>query len=269
MRGILFALAIFLLFSVGLNAQALREVRSIPLDAWMVAMDELGNTYVVRYDNVLIRYNSKGDSTGFYRSALNGDIGVIDATNPLKILLYYPAFSKITLLDRMLTMKAEIDLRRNNIVSSTAVALASDGNLWVYDPFNAKLIKLNETGDIVRSSNDLRQEIDFVPNPVFMLERDRRVYVSDTVNGILVFDQFGTFINTLPLTGIPHFQAYGGQLVYLRGSILHSYDIQRFNEQEYSLPKSDSPILDAAIGQETLSILYKNRLVLYEWPPQK
>lgn len=247
----------------------LREIRSFLTDARLVTMDELGNTYIVRNDNVLIRYNNFGDSTGFYRSALNGDIGMVDATSPLRILLYYPAFSKIILLDRMLAMKAEIDLRRRQILSATAVALASDGNLWVYDPFNAKLLKLNEAGEIVRSSNDLRQEINFVPNPKFMLERNRRVYVSDTAQGILVFDQFSSFINTLPIKGVSRLQAYDEQLIYLRGSTLHSYDMKRFGAQEYALPNPEDSIVDAAIGPGTLSVLYQKKLAIYEWPPKK
>ena len=153
-----------------LQAQdSLRLIRSLALDARMITMDELGNTYAVRNDNTLIRYNNLGDSTGFYRSVLNGDIGMVDATNPLRVLLYYPAFSTAVLLDRMLTQKAEIDLRRRQITAATAVALASDGNLWVYDPFKAQLLKLDERGEIIRNSNDLRQQLSFVPNPQFLL----------------------------------------------------------------------------------------------------
>ncbi|MEP6930271.1 MAG: hypothetical protein ABI850_09670, partial [Flavobacterium sp.] len=60
--------------------------------------DELGNIYAIYTDNTLVRYNEKGDSTGFYRSALNGDIGSVDVTNPLRILLYYPSFNKVVLV---------------------------------------------------------------------------------------------------------------------------------------------------------------------------
>jgi hypothetical protein len=266
-------LFLFLLIScciVKLHAQdSLHIIRSIPIDARMITMDELGNTYAVRNDNTLIRYNNFGDSTGFYRSVLNGDIGMVDATNPLRVLLYYPAFSTAVLLDRMLTQKAEIDLRRKQIMSATAVALASDGNLWVYDPFKAQLLKLDERGEIIRNSNDLRQQISFVPNPSFLLERDRRVYVSDTVQGILIFDQFASYVNTLPLTGIERLQAFDQQLVYRKVNNLYSYDMKLFGEKIFPLPYSQDSIIDAVIGQNTLSVLYKNRLGIYEWPPKK
>src|ERR1700754_3885044 len=80
------------------TAQELQK--AIPADhARFMTTDELGNVYLVRQDNGLIRYNNNGDSTGNFRSIQNGDLEWIDATNPLRILLYYPAFSKVILLD--------------------------------------------------------------------------------------------------------------------------------------------------------------------------
>ena len=249
-----------------LAADSLNVIRIVPVKARMIAMDELGNTYVVRADNVLIRYDNKGDSTGFYRGVLNGDIGAIDATNPLRILLYYPAYSKVVMLDRMLSEKAVVDLRRQNILSATAVATSSDGKLWVYDPFNAKLMKLDESGEVMRSSIDLRQQVGFVPTPNFLLERDRRIYVSDLAKGILVFDQFANYITILPLKSIERFQAFDQQLVYRLGNVLHSYDLKIFADKELNLPVTESPVKDACIGPNTLSVLYEDHMAIYESP---
>lgn len=270
LRGLLCFLIVLCLPDVARAADALRLIRSVPVQARLVTMDELGNIYVVRHDNLLVRYNEQGDSTGFYRSVLNGDIQGVDATNPLRLLLYYPAFSKVVLLDRMLAVKSEIDLQRRNIFLPTAVATSSDGNLWVYDPFNARLLKLDETGGELRGSNDLRQQLNFVPTPSFMLERDRREYVSDTARGILVFDQFATYINTLPLYGVRQLQAFDQQLIYLQGDTLHSYDMRSFADKTLLLPAADgSRVTGAAIGPHALAVLYPDRLDIFAWPPGK
>lgn len=249
-----------------LAADSVRVIRSIPVEARMITMDELGNTYVVRNDNALIRYDNQGDSTGFYRSVLNGDITAIDATNPLRVLLYYAAYTKALLLDRMLSEKSAIDLRRQHILTSAAVATSSDGKLWVYDPFNARLIKVDDAGEITRTSNDLRQQIEEVPTPVFMLERDRRVYVADLSRGVLVFDQFANYISTLPLKPVERLQAFDQQLVYRIGNTLHSYDMKSFSAREFPLPDAAAGIIDAVLGPSTLSVLYKHKLVIYPWP---
>lgn len=250
-----------------LAGDTLRSMRDIPVHAHLMTMDELGNIYVIRDDNTLIRYNDKGDSTGFYRSVLNGDIGQIDATNPLRILLYYPAYAKVVLLDRMLSEKVQTDLRRQQILSAPAVATASDGRLWVYDPFNARLLKLDEAGEMVRTSNDLRQQISFVPNPSFILERDRRVYVCDSTKGLLIFDQFANYVNTIPLPGIRSLQAYGDQVVYRVGNELRSYDLKLMTEKVLPLPAAGAEaIIQAQIGPTTVAVLYPTRLVIYASP---
>jgi hypothetical protein len=138
---------LLMLTCVSLRASAtdsLRVLASRPMTARAITSDELGNIYAIHTDNTLARYNERGDSTGFYRSALNGKLGTVDATNPLRLLLYYPAFNKVQILDRQLALKSEVDLRTLRIMAPTAVATASDGNIWVYDPINARLLKLNE-----------------------------------------------------------------------------------------------------------------------------
>jgi hypothetical protein len=247
-------------------ADSLLLVASRPMSARLTTSDDLGNIYTIHIDNILARYNDKGDSTGFYRSTLNGEISFVDATNPLRILLYYPSFNKVALLDRQMALKGEIDLRKHNIYSATAVATASDGNLWVYDPLSARLLKLDETGTEMSAGIDLRQQLTFVPKASFLIERDRRVYLCDTAQGILVFDQFATYITTLPFKGVSKLQAFDQQLVFAIGSMLHSYDMQTAAEKTIQLPVGNEQMIDVSLSQRLLAILYESRLALYAWP---
>src|ERR1043165_5684135 len=169
-------LLLFDLFTLNVSAaDSLRVLAAHPMMARSITTDELGNVYAIHTDNTLARYNSHGDSTGFYRSALNGNLTMVDATNPLRLLLYYSSFNKVQILDRQLALLGEVDLRTLRILSPTAVATASDGNIWTYDPFGARLLKLDETGAKVSESIDLRQQLSFVPKASFLLERDRRL----------------------------------------------------------------------------------------------
>jgi hypothetical protein len=248
-------------------ADSLRRIAERPMLAHCVATDELGNIYTVHNDNTLARYNEAGDSTGFYRSALNGDIGNIDATNPMRLLLYYPVFNKVVLLDRQLALKSEVDLRKLRIFPPTAVAAASDGNLWVYDPVNAHLMKLDERGAEIAAGTDLRQQLSFVPKAAFLLERDRRIYLCDTAQGILVFDQFATYISTLPFKGVTSLQAFDLQLVFVQNDTLHSYHMQTAIEKLLPLPLKGDGIVNVSLSRRLLAVLYLDRLALYSWPP--
>lgn len=262
-------LLIIVIILIGTTAQAadtMQVIRIMPMQARLFNIDESGNIYIVRADNTLTRFTDAGDSSAFYRSITNGNIGTVDATNPLQVTVYFPDFSKAVILDRMLTPKADIDLRKLNITSPTAVANSADGMLWVYDPFNARLRKVDEELNIRTESNDLRQQISFVPAPNFMVERDRRLYVCDSANGILIFDQYATYINTLPIYGLKYLQAFGQQIVYRQGDTLHSYNLESFRDKIMLLPQSNTPILQAAFGRNALYVLYADKLILFRRP---
>lgn len=253
---------ILLLLSLSAHAaDSLRLIKSIPMQARMMTVDELGNVYVVRQDNALLRYNPQGDSSGYYGSIQNGQIGQVDATNPLRIVLYYPAYQHIVLLDKMLSPKNELDLKKLHMYSTAYVASAADGDLWVYDGFNARLIKVSEQLDISAQSNDLRQQAERAPQPSFIVERNRKVYICDTAQGIFTFDQYGSYINTLSIYGARYLQVIGSQLVYRNGDTLHSFDMKTVRDKELALPGSN--IINAAISRDVLYVLYGDRLVLF------
>jgi hypothetical protein len=258
------------LVPVSVRAQSFQLLASRPVAARTMATDELGNIYAVLADNTLARYNERGDSTGFYRSALNGEIGSVDATNPLRLLLYYPGYNKVQLLDRQLALKAEVDLRTLHIYTPTAVGIASDGNIWVYDPFNARIIKFDDGGRQMMEGIDLRQQLPFVPQAQFILERDRRLFLCDTTQGILVFDQFATYLNTLPVKGVRELQAFGQQLVFREGATIRRYNMQDFTDERLPLPQFEGAgALEASLTQRTLVIRYPTAIAIYSWPDSR
>jgi len=250
---------------VSLNPRVLAQqlLRSLPVSAArQFSTDEMGNIYLITKDNGLIRYNANGDSTGNFRSIQYGELEWIDVTNPLRILLYYPSFSRIVLLDRMLTVKNELDLKKLNIYNPPAVGMSADGRIWIYDYVNARLKKIDVQLNVTHTSNDMRQESQTVPRPTALLERDNRVYLCDPENGLYTFDRFAGYLNTLELKGIQKMQAFGRQLVFRKNDSLQSYDLQSLSLKSLHLP--DAPdFLEARIERQRLYYLYADRLEIY------
>lgn len=228
-----------------------------------ITTDELGNVYLVREDNALIRYNPDGDSTGNFRSIQNGDLMWVDATNPMRVLLYYPAFSKIILLDRMLTVKNELDLRKLSIFNAPAVGMSADGRIWIYDYVNAKLKKIDDQLVITNTGNDMRQESQTVPRPTALLERDTKVYLCDSLNGIYTFDRFASYLNTLEIKGVKYMQAFGSQLIYRNGDQLQAYDVKTLSLKTIPLPPGPD-FVEARIERNRMYLLFKERLEIYK-----
>ena len=244
-------------------AQTAALLKSIPINARFHTVDELGNAYIVRFDNTLLRFNEHGDSTGFYKSILNGEIGMIDATNPLRVLVYYPAYAKVIILDRMLAPKNELDLRKINLSNVTAIASSADGTLWVYDRFNARLKKVDDQLREIVQSNDLRQELRAAPYPKFMTERNWQTYLCDSARGIYIFDRYGSYVNNFPILNVEQLQVVGATLIYRVNDSLYSWDQARVKESRMTLPQRKQRILNALLIREKLYILYEKELAIY------
>ena len=232
------------LLTWSLPALAQDTLRSIPVKAHYLSTDESGNAYVVRNDNVLIRYNDRGDSTGFYNSVLNGDIGSVDALNRLRVFVFYPDYSRIVWLDQTMNLQAEADLKKLGIPAGALAAPSSDNKIWVYDSYSAMLRKIDENGVVQRTSNDLRQQLDFVPQGIQLLERERKVFLVDSSRGVLVFDQFGSYLSMIPEHIHTPIDVRNNLLLYSREQKMIAYDMNDSRRYRlYDLKKSETPLM--------------------------
>lgn len=242
-------------------------IKSIPIAARTIEVDELGNVYVLRSDNLLLKYNERGDSLANYNALANGPMTSIDVSNPLRIMLYYARYAQLVLLDRMLAPKTELNVRKLNMLNANVIAASAEGNLWIYDQFNATLNKLDMELNYMIKGNDLRQQLSVLPKPLALLERNRRVYLLDTAQGIFIFDQYGSYLNTIPIVGLTHLQVIANQLVYRADNELIVYDMERVTERRLALPQLPGlPIQAALLSRNTLYVLYPDRLILYQLP---
>src|SRR2546421_8472114 len=123
--------------------------------------DNLGNLYILGKNDQLKKINANGDSVAVFNAVKRyGQLYSIDVTNPLKILLYYKDFGTVLTLDRFLSIRNTLDLRRQNLYQVKAVGLAYDNNIWLFDEQEGKLKRVGEDGKLITQSNDLRQLFD-------------------------------------------------------------------------------------------------------------
>lgn len=154
--------------------------------------DNLGNIYLLNSANQIEKVNERGDSIAVYNDVRRyGKVFSIDATNPLKVLVFYKDFSAIVVLDRLLNARAAIDLSKQNIFQVTAVTASYDNNIWLFDELESKIKKIDDNGNVLLESTDFRQALDLVPSPTAMFDRDGQLYLYDAGKGLMVFDYYG------------------------------------------------------------------------------
>jgi hypothetical protein len=215
--------------------QLLRTVG--PVNILDFTVDNLGNIYVLTKDNQLKKLSPNGDSLAVFNDVRRyGKIATIDATNPLKILVYYAEFTTIIELDRFLNMINVIDLRKQNILQAKAVGLAYDNNVWVYDQLDARLKRIADDGSLVDQSTDFRQLFDAAPDPAVVRDQGGLVYLYDVVKGVYVFDHYGTLKTHIDLSGWLDFDVVDKNLLGRDDKKFYRYQLGTLDMKEEPIP---------------------------------
>ena len=262
----MFLRSCFLIFSIllasihsGAQAYNLTLKKTIPVDNGYFTTDRIGNIYLVHNLNLIKKYNADGDSLAVFNDISSGPVTMIDATNPLRLLVFYSGFSQIRILDNLLSQKNFLDLRRIGLFNIPAIANSADGDIWIYDP-KGELKKIDDRLE-VKHEYPLRIMIEDVVNPCHMVEQDRTLYMTDSMQGILQFDRFG-FYRTIYRFKTREATVFNNYIVYYADGKLHSYHTKSMRESVIDIP-NPSDILNVRLEKNQIYLLRKNRLEIY------
>ena len=179
-----------------------------------VYLDPVGKPYFLLENANLVTDNPLGNTVyAFFDSSL-GMPDLVDVTNPFEIILYYREYGQIILLDRTLSELGRIDLFAiDEITQPGPVARSFDNRIWVFDDWEYRLQKFDNTGRLLQQSNNLRLELDLEDAPDAILVDETRVallYVE--ANRIALFRNTGRFLRWIDL---PHTRNLGWNSPYL------------------------------------------------------
>ncbi len=257
----------WLLLSFSSEAQvrssAYELISSIPVEAKFFTSDKLQQLYIVTPDNTVIKYSPDGEELFRYNNNTIGELTHIDATNPFNLLLYYPEFQTAITLDRTLNKIGEFNLWDLQVVDVRAVGLAVDNGLWVFDAATYTLKKISQEGQLLRQSDNLSLLLGLTPSPSKLVARANFVYVNDPGTGILVFDNFGQYDRSLPITGIDDFQVVENRILYQIDNAYFIYNLKSFGEMQFPLPQGIAEPLQVRLQKDQLYVLLEKRLNVY------
>lgn len=238
--------------------------RTIRADIADFTVDNLGNIYLLTKDNQLKKLNANGDSLAVFNDVRKyGKVWSIDATNPLKLLIYYREFTVIIELDRFLNMINMIDLRKLNILQAKAVGLAYDNNVWVYDELEARLKRVGDDGSLIDQTNDFRQLFDTVPDPSVIRDQGGLVYLYDTAKGVYVFDHYGGLKSHIPLTAWSDFNVIEKSMIGHNQRFFYKYQLGTLDVQEEKIPAEYQGAVQIHIAPTAVYVLKEKALEVY------
>ncbi len=220
--------------------------------------DQLRNVYTVTKTNEVIKYTPESKIQFRYNNNTLGNLTFIDATDPFNLLLFYPDFRRVILLDRTLSETSSFDLFNLDVIDVPAVGISSDNNLWIYDDLKFNLKKIDRSGNIVQESNNISLVLGKTLSPNFILERNNAVYINDPETGILVFDLFGNYTKTIDVKGLRQFQVIDQQLIYWQDEKLNVFNLKSLQTRSMDLQLPP--------GENQLVRIEKDRLYVRSGP---
>jgi hypothetical protein len=241
-----------------------RLVRTLRGDIVDVAVDHLDNIYLISSTGQIKKLNASGDSLAVYNQVRNsGQPHTIDVSNPLKILLFYKDFSTVVVLDRFLSVRGTLELRKFNILQPGAVGLSYDNNIWVFDEYDSRLKKIDEQGNSLMETTDLRNVFPEAIAPQKIVNRNGFVYLADTALGIFAFDNYGAFKRKIPVSRWSHFEILKDEVVTVGNGIVSFYNPANLRQADYRF-SSFHPYHHSFLGNGRLLTLSKDSLQVYE-----
>ncbi len=193
--------------------------------------DNIGNTYLVNGEE-LIKYNNTGVLFKKYSNKRYGNITKTDATNALKILLYYKDFQQLVFVDNQLSQNGDvISLEQLGYEQTELVCSSFNNSFWIYNKQNNELVRFNENSQPVAKTGNLKQTLRANIKPNFMLEHNSYLYLNCPDNGVYVFDIYGTFTKIISIKNLENFQVSNNILYYFKDRQLVMYNSKTFEEQ--------------------------------------
>ena len=137
-----------------------------------------------------------------------------------------------------------IDLTDLELDETSLVCRSYNDGIWYYDPIRFELIRKNQELKTTNTSGNLANILSINIQANYLVEHNNKVYLNDPKNGILVFDNFGTYLKTIPIYGVSSFQVKDQFIIYANSNHqiewYHFFKLAQtvYKEEHYNTVKS-------------------------------
>ena len=197
-------------------AQSLELIKSVPLESEVLhaSLDRQGNIYIADANGSIERFDREGQSAFTFSADKNGTVTLLEAWQGLRTFVFYRDFQEYLFLNRFLDGPGRFRIGQDLSNYFQWATLAADNNLWLIDQQELSLKKL------VIDLNEFIIETPFNLNLdprnfelTFIREYQNLLFISDRASGVLVFDNLGNYLETLPLKNLSHFSFSDNELM--------------------------------------------------------
>jgi hypothetical protein len=195
-------------------------------------LDNLGNVYVVQ-QNEITKFNDKGSKFDYkFSNKLFGNIQSIDATNALKIQVFYKDLGVLLFLDNMLAENGEaLRLQLLDLEQSLVSCFSYNNGIWFYNPINFTLTRLNDRLQKEIVTGNLNQITARKINPKSIKEIGKYLYITQMDGDVIQLDLAGNYIKTYHGFGAVEVFITETGFYYLLNNQLYFYHFKKLDAQ--------------------------------------
>ena len=231
-------LACFLL--AGGQPAPLRHLQSLDVRARQVQADPLGKIYWLD-EGGMSRLDPATGKVIHYSNRRQGPASILDASDPLNILLFYQGTGVIEFLDKNLAPK-----NFHNPVEGwpdtglpSLVCVSRQEGFWAYFPQSMSLKRYDMRFRPQSVADNIGQHLPAFTDPVFMTESQNRLFIKGRNGDVFVFDSFANFLFSIPAVDSGHFQVKDDHLIYFTSNKMHLFNFIKRTESVFLLPQEN------------------------------
>lgn len=252
-------------YASGSYSEIPHSVKSIKIPTpTTVSIDRKGNIYLATFNGDIIRYNSQLANEEIFSPQDPNVTDILEAWQGLRIFTFHRELQEFRLINRNLSLNENYNFPLDMIGFAELATPTFDNNVWVIDQTDFSLKKYNITSKSLENTTPLG----LILNPadyelLHAREYQNRLFVSTKNQGILIFDNFGNFIESYNDKGIDYFNFWGDAIYFIKNKELRLIDLYSQDTKRIDLPKIDEPIRFVLKFNEKLYFFTQSRLYLY------
>ncbi len=263
-RNIL-TLSTFLLLSIPSPSQDLTLLsgRSISKPT-AVAGDQQGAIYLADVNGQVGKYDRTGKQQLIYEPTVLSEVTNLENQQALRTFVFYRDLQEYLFLDRFLTPSANYRLADLGIGFGKLATPSADNGVWVFDETNFRLVKINPTFEQIVIDAPLDLILDPVDHDItFMREYQNRLFMADSRQGLIIFDNLANEIGKIDAKGISYFTFLNHQVAWIRENRIELTDLYTSQKTAIALP-SGSNYQYFLIREEDIVLFSDTTLDIFE-----
>jgi hypothetical protein len=252
-----------LLFSINIYAQDYTLIAEFETADSNFTTDRLGRIYTYSSGN-LIRFSPAGKKEQVFSVYNRGEVGYLDTTDPLKIMIFYPDHGDVSILDAGFSENVSFRLPDLGYPLAQVICVSPRIGYWLYDPAQRKLIKLNDQLNVVAESTFLDRVADLPADPTGLIDSGNWLILEVPGLGLMIFDQYGTYFKTIHTGKLISFQVLEGRILTYDGEVLRRIGINNGITEQMVLPE-DVDAEGVRVVEGRIIIRSLNRILVYSY----